>query len=160
MKRVTKVTQAATAYGKHEAWTAVLLLQEKCSSGQLTGTLLNTIFYDEPYSSISGTCHMLYIFHGHEHFWESRLSLDSPETQLKLMGTAVMFDGAEITSSPKPSGSDIEALAIVTVQRKVAAVNDSLIPCGSDDEVLLVFVVDAQRVEGMRNELSDALQSQ
>ena len=103
---------------------------------------------------------MLYIFHGHEHFWESRLSLDSPETQLKLMGTAVMFDGAEITSSPKPSGSDIEALAIVTVQRKVAAVNDSLIPCGSDDEVLLVFVVDAQRVEGMRNELSDALQSQ
>ena len=49
---------------------------------------------------------------------------------------------------------------MVTVQRKVAAMNDSLMPYGSDDEVLLVFVVDAQRVEGMRNELSDALQSQ
>ena len=71
--------------------------------------------------------------------WRRWLLVKWRETPLELMGSVMAFGSAEMNESQMPFEVDVdEPVVVVTVEREVAVVNESLRPTGGNDEELVL----------------------
>ena len=73
--------------------------------------------------------------------WTRWLLMKWLEVPLKLVGSVLTLDGAEINALQMRSEADVDELEIVeAMEREVAGVNESLVPSGGSDGDLVIDV--------------------